>query len=392
LHVDLDAFFCAVEEKFDPSLKGKAFATGGSAEGRGVVTSCSYAARQHGIHSAMPMKMALRRYPQLMTVRSHYKEYTQLSRQVMAICGRLTALVEQISIDEAFLDVSDLPQEAEQIARELQQSIWNELGLPCSIGSASNKLMAKMATNYGKARHKAATPPMAIVHIPPGSEKEFLAELPIEAMWGIGPKSAKRFQQAGIQTIGDILKHPLAWLEEHFGKFAGELLQRAQGIDNRQVGDYEGIKSVSNEVTFFEDVGDKQAVLHTFKGLTEKVGARLRKKGLCGKTVRIKLRWPNFETITRQMTLAQPTNQDSVIYKQAATLFLKEWAPGKKVRLIGVGMAQLEQEFQQLSLFDQSYEKERKLLQAIDQLKQRYGQNAVHKGAGSENYRSWKEE
>ncbi len=392
LHVDLDAFFCAVEEKFDPSLKGKAFATGGSPQGRGVVTSCSYAARRKGIRSAMPMVQALRKCPDLIAVRGHYGEYTRFSRQVMERCKQLTPLVEQISIDEAFLDVTDLPQPAEEIAAELQMKIWSETGLPCSIGVASNKLMAKIATNIGKSSHREPTPPMAILNIPPGAEKEFLAPLPISEMWGIGPKSEKRFNQLGILTIGDILKIPFATLQQNFGKFAQELVQRAQGKDDRLVGDYEGIKSVSNEVTFFDDVEDKRMLLRTIKGLAEKVGARLRTKGLMGKTVRVKLRWPSFETITRQTSLPQPTNQDSVIYQTSVKLFMREWEPGKKIRLIGVGVAQICEQTQQLSLFDHTFEKEKKLLDALDDLHRRYGEKAIHKGVGRKNQRTWKEE
>ncbi len=391
LHVDLDAFFCAVEEKFAPSLKGKPFATGGSPEGRGVVTSCSYAARKYGIHSAMPMIQALRKFPALITVRSHYKDYVEYSRQVMDLIKQLTPLVEQISIDEAFLDVTDLPQEASQIAKELQQKIYDTLGLPCSIGVASNKLMAKIATNIGKSRHKEPTSPMAILCIPPGTEKEFLAPLPIEEMWGIGPKSAEKFKILGIEKIGDILNHPLPWLQQHFGKFAGDLMERAQGIDERPVADYEGVKSVSNEVTFFEDLGDQKLLLRTIRGISEKVGERLRRKGLSGKTVRVKIRWPDFETITRQVTLAQPTDQDKVIFQTASELFLQEWKPGKKIRLIGVGVAQICDAYQQLSLLDHSYEKEKNLLEALDTLHERFGKDSIQKGIQSDNYRSWKD-
>lgn len=391
LHVDLDAFFCAVEEKFDPSLKGKAFATGGSPDGRGVVTSCSYAARRMGIHSAMPMKQALRQYPQLILVRSHYHDYVDLSRQVMEIIKQLTPLVEQISIDEAFLDVTDLPQDGRQIAQELQQKIYSSLGLPCSIGVASNKLMAKIATNQGKARHKQPSPPMAILCIPPGTEAEFLALLPIEEMWGIGPKSAAKCRVVGIVKIGDILAQPLPWLEQNFGKFAGELVERAQGIDNRPVAEYEGVKSVSNEVTFFEDLGDEQLLLRTIRNLSEKVGERLRLHGLSGKTVRVKIRWPDFETLTRQITLEQPTNQDSLIFQTAKELFMQEWQPGKRIRLIGVGVSQICADYQQLSLLDNSYQKEKNLLDALDNLHTRFGKDSIQKGIKGDDYRSWKD-
>jgi DNA polymerase-4 len=249
LHVDLDAFFCAVEEKFDPSLIGKAFATGGSPDGRGVVSSCSYAARQHGIHSAMPMNQALRMYPQLLIVRGHYREYSNQSKEAMKIIHDLTPLVEQISIDEAFLDVSDLPAEPKRIALDLQMAIYSRLNLPCSIGAASNKLVAKIATNIGKSNHRGNTPPMAINVIEPGKEQPFLAPLPVIEMWGIGPKTAEEFYKLGIRTIGDIVKFPEEVLVKKFGNYAFDLIQRAKGIDDHPVSDLEGIKSVSNQIS-----------------------------------------------------------------------------------------------------------------------------------------------
>jgi DNA polymerase-4 len=391
LHVDLDAFFCAVEEKFDPSLKGKAFATGGSPDGRGVVTSCSYAARQYGIHSAMPMKQALRKYPPLIIVRSHYQDYVTCSRQVMELIRQLTPLVEQISIDEAFLDVTDLPQDGEQIAMDLQKKIFITLGLPCSIGVASNKLMAKIATNLGKSRHKKPSPPLAILCIPAGHEKEFLAPLPVEEMWGIGPKTAAKLKSLGINKIADILQCSQQRLGKNFGKFAADLIERAQGLDNRPVVEIEDIKSVSNEITFFEDLGDQDLLLRTLKNLSEKVGARLRRDNLSGKTVRIKIRWPNFETITRQVTLEQPTNQDSIIFHTAEELIFKDWRPGKKVRLIGVGISQICNAYQQLSLLDHTYQKEKNLLDALDHLHARFGEDSIQKGIKSDDYRSWKD-
>jgi len=390
LHVDLDAFFCSVEEKFDPTLLGKAFATGGSPDGRGVVSSCSYAARQHGIHSAMPMGLALRMYPQLLVVRGHYREYSNQSKEVMKIIKELTPLVEQISIDEAFLDVSDLPSEPKRIATDLQMVIFSKLNLPCSIGAATNKLVAKIATNVGKSNHRGNTPPMAINIIDPGKEQSFLAPLPVIEMWGIGPKTAEEFHKLGIRTIGEIVRFPEDALVKRFGNYAFDLIQRAKGIDDHPVSDYEGIKSVSNETTFFTDVKDREQLLLVIKQLSEKVATRLRRKHLSGKTVKIKLRWPDFQTLTRQMTLAQPTNQDSIIYNSALELFKLEWPSGKPVRLIGVGVSHLSTEIQQLSLFNTSFQKEKKLLNAIDELRERFGEKSIQKGIDPDNYRSWK--
>lgn len=388
LHVDLDAFFCAVEEKYDPSLKNKPFATGGSPEGRGVVTSCSYAARKYGIHSAMPMIQALRLYPELIIVESHYRSYVEHSLQMMEILNGLTPLVEQISIDEAFLDVTDLSSDSHQLASGLQMKIFSSLRLPCSIGAASNKLIAKIATNIGKASHKGDSYPMSIKVIPPGEEAAFLAPLPVKEMWGIGPKSAKQLNEAGFVNIGDIQKLSRQNLEKYFGRFADELIRRVNGIDERPVGDYEGVKSVSNEITFNHDISDEKELFAYLKLLSEKVGIRLRRKGLSGKTVRIKVRWPDFETHTRQITLKQPTNQDSIIQSAAVELFSSIWKKGKLVRLIGVGVAQLGSEFQQLLLFDDSYLTEKRLLDAIDQLKDKFGSDVVQKGVKPKGFRS----
>ena len=231
---------------------------------------------------------------------------------------------------------------------------------------------------------------MAINVIDPGKEQSFLAPLPVIEMWGIGPKTAEEFNKLGIRTIGDIVKFPEDALVKRFGNYAFDLIQRAKGIDDHPVSDFEGIKSVSNETTFFTDVKDREQLFLVIKQLSEKVAMRLRRKHLSGKTVKIKLRWPDFQTLTRQMTLGQPTNQDSIIYSSALELFKLEWSPGKPVRLIGVGVSHLSTEIQQLSLFNNSFQKEKKLLSAIDELRERFGEKSIQKGIDPDNYRSWK--
>jgi len=391
LHLDLDAFFCAVEERLNPELKGKAFAVGGSPEGRGVVTSCSYAARRNGIKSAMPMSRAIRIYPELLVVHSHYKEYTIASRQVMEVLRNLTPLFEQVSIDEAFLDVTDLPESARQIAGYLQTKIFQDLALPCSIGIATNKLIAKIATNVGKTKNKGMTAPMAIMEVPPGDEEKFLAPLPIDEMWGIGPKTAVQIKGLGIFTIGDVVKLQEEDLVKKLGKYGYVLAQHARGIDDRPVAEGDDIKSISNEITFYEDVNDEKELLNTLIKLSIKIGYRLRKKGFSGFTVRLKIRWPNFQTHTRQLTLLQPTNQDSIIIDSVKTLFFQIWKKGLKVRLIGVGVSQLTEDFQQLSLFDHKNEKEQRLLKAVDELHQKFGEKAIHRGSINHNHRNWED-
>src|SRR5690606_6228694 len=254
LHLDLDAFFCAVEEQRNPALRGKPFAVGGRPDSRGVVSSCSYPARRFGIHSAMPMARAIRLCPDLIIIEPHFGEYRRASREVMARLGALTPLVEQISIDDAFLAVTGLPGTPPAIAQGLQATIRDELGLPCSFGVATNKLVAKIANNVGKASAKGDGPPNAIHVVPPGEEAAFLAPLPIEELWGVGPKTAARLRQLGVQTIGDLARWPERELARMFGKHGADLARRARGIDERPVETEHETKSVSKEITFARDV------------------------------------------------------------------------------------------------------------------------------------------
>jgi len=391
IHLDLDAFFCAVEERRKPELHGKAFAVGGSPDERGVVASCSYAARLKGVRSAMPMARALRLCPGLIIVDPDHHTYSEASRQVMDRLHQITPLIEQISIDEAFLDVSDLPEPAEQIARQLQAQIKKELELPCSLGIASNKLVAKIATDTGKASavkdpHYAGGPPCAITVVPPGHEAEFLAPLPAIALWGIGPKTAARLEEDGIHTIGDLASCSQADLVRRFGKNGFDLAQHAHGLDERPVETSHEIKSVSREVTFAKDVADQAVLDHTLRELAGDVGHSLRKEGLTGSTVKLKLRWSDFTTLTRQVTLPQPTDLDEIIYSSASDLFNKAWRPRRPVRLIGVGVSGFGRHVQQLSLWDNTPEKQKqqqkstRLQRAVDELHKKYGDKILKRG------------
>ena len=380
LHLDLDAFFCAVEEQHDPSLRRKPFAVGGRPQARGVVSSCSYAARQFGVRSAMPMAKAFRLCPQLIIVPPRHDVYYQVSRQVMEILHNWTPLVEQVSVDEAFLDLSDLPDSPEALARRLQGNINKQLGLPCSIGAATNKLVAKIATEVGKGAVHTGDYPNAIQVVPPGEEAAFLAPLPTEMLWGVGPKTAARLAELGIKTIGEIARWPEADLVRRFGQNGELLARRARGIDNRPVVTEHAAKSISQEITFARDVRDGESLRQTLRGLTKEVGYRLRRAELSGATVRLKLRWPDFTTITRQATLPQPTDQDGEIYAAALQLFDKVWPVGRPVRLIGVGVSELQPTCRQLSLWDTDAERERRLLTTLDTLRERFGDRAVQRG------------
>jgi len=376
LHLDLDAFFCAVEELHDPNLKGKAFAVGGKADQRGVVASCSYAARQYGIHSAMPMSRAQQLCPDLIVVSAQHGSYGEISKQVMAMI-QISPFFEQISIDEAFIEVSDLPEPLIEIAEDLQQRVNTNLHLPISIGGATNKLVAKIANDWGKSQNKGPKPPNTITIIPPGDETGFLAPLPVQSLWGVGPKTAKRLGEIGVRTIGELAETPDSTLLTLFGQYGPDLQERAKGIDNRPIETEHKVKSISNEVTFARDLTDESQLLQCFRSLSEQVGRRMRKASLAGSTVQIKLRWSDFTTITRQSTLSSPTNLDQEIYETAVTLFRSNWSQGKPVRLIGLGVSNLGPPVHQLSLWEDDHQKESDLLDAVDRLRQRYGRDII---------------
>ncbi|QRN84061.1 DNA polymerase IV [Chloroflexota bacterium] len=378
LHLDLDAFFCAVEENNDPTLKGKPFAVGGQADRRGVVASCSYAARMHGVHSAMPMGQALRLCPELIVVSSRHGRYGEVSKQVMALL-EVTPFIEKISIDEAFVDVTTLPESIEQIAHMLQDRVNTQLQLPISIGGATNKLVAKIANDWGKAQKKGPTPPNTITIIPPGEEAAFLAPLPTQSLWGVGPKTAEKLKAIGIITIGGLAEAPSSTLEMVFGRFGPDLRDRARGIDDRPISMEHEVKSVSNEVTFVKDIQDATHLEQTLRQLSESVGRRLRKDSLAGTTVQIKLRWEDFTTITRQITLSSATNLDQEIFENALTLFKQNWPFGKPVRLIGVGVSNLGPPMHQLELWGDDHQRQARLLNAMDELRDRFGRNIIQR-------------
>jgi len=381
LHLDLDAFYCAVEEQRDPALRGKPFAVGGRPEERGVVSSCSYAARKFGVRSAMPMSRAVRLCPSLIVVPARHKAYGEVSRQVMERLHALTPLVEQISIDEAFLDVSDLSEPGEVIARRLQEVIRDEFGLPCSLGVAANKLVAKIASDVGKAAARSGGPPNAIQVVPSGQEVEFLAPLPVMMLWGVGPKTATRLEELGIKTMGDLARWPEADLARRFGKVGHELSRHARGLDDRPIVTTREAKSISQETTFVRDIRDGVLLRRTLRSLADQVGRRLRQEGLSGTTVKLKIRWPDFTTPTRQTTLQQPTDQDDVIYTVALKLFEQIWKTSRPVRLIGVGVSGLGPRSRQLGLWETDAARAERLQAAVDKLRERFGEQAVKRAS-----------
>ena len=377
IHLDLDAFFCSVEEINNPMLKGQVFVVGGSPQGRGVVASSSYAARFYGIHSAMPLKTALSKFPNLLCINGHYDVYREKSEKVMQLLGQYTPLVEQISIDEAYLDITDLREPIRKIAEMIQMQLLKELKLPSSLGGATNKLIAKIANNIGKKSIKTKSAPLSINIIEPGEERKFLAPLPVNEMWGIGEKTSERLNKMGIFKIGDIPLYPSEKFDNQFGNYSQVMRIRSLGIDDSPVINFGVVKSISNEITFSSDISEEQYLRKTIWNLSSKVASRLRYKSLMGGTVRIKIRWPNFQTYTRQIALSSPTHNDSIIFKTAFTLFKNNWRGNQPIRLIGVGVSQLCNSIQQFKLYENQEIKEEKLMLAIDELNMRFGECTV---------------
>ncbi len=380
LHLDLDAFFCAVEELRDPSLRSKPFAVGGRPDERGVVASCSYAARSFGVHSAMPMSQALRLCPGLIIVPGRHAAYGEISGQVMQRLRKLSPLVEQISIDEAFVDISDIPEPAADIARKLQKQIADELRLPSSVGVASNKLVAKIATETGKKAARGPDSPQALTVVEAGSEADFLAPLPVSMLWGVGPKTEKRLTELGIRLIGQLAALGERDLAALFGENGREMARHAQGLDERPVVTERETKSISQETTFVRDVNDDQMLETALRELSAQVGKNLRHEDLAATTVKLKLRWSDFSTLTRQVTLPVPTDQDEEIFETARGLLRKVREKRTPVRLLGVGVSNLGPPVRQMELWGQGSEKARKVQAALDALQDRYGENVVKKG------------
>jgi DNA polymerase-4 len=346
----------------------------------------------------MPMGKALRLCPGLIIVPSRHYLYSEVSEQVMQRLHELTPLVEQISIDEAFLEISNIHDSPELIARKLQARIHEELQLPCSIGIASNKLVAKIATEVGKSlalreikERGEVKPPNAVTVVPFGEEATFLAPLPADMLWGVGPKTSARLTELGIYTIGDIAQWPESELIRMFGENGRDLARHSKGIDDRPITTEHETKSISQEITYARDVRDDKVLEKTLHEMSVEVGKQLRKNNLAGRTIKLKLRWPDFTTLTRQTTLSSPTDQDDEIERLALDLLRAVRKPYQAVRLIGVGVTGLGQPMRQLGLWDASEarrnaavqtnsEKERKLQAVLDELRDKYGKNVIKRG------------
>ncbi len=373
LHVDLDAFFAAVEQRDRPELRGKPIAVGGgSASDRGVVSAASYEARRFGVHSAMPLRTAARLCPELIFVPVDGRKYGRVSRQVMEILRRYTPAVEQISIDEAFLDVHGseiLHGTPVDMAHSIKTAIKSELELTASVGVASTKLVAKVASNLEK--------PDGMLVLAPGNEAAFLAPLPISRLWGVGQKTATVLAEFGVHTIGDLAALPDDLLARRFGRMGPVLALRAQGIDTSRVSAAEPARSVSHEHTFDIDTADPEVLERTLLALSEGVAGRLRKGGTKARTIAVKVRDSSFHTISRQRTLAEPTDQTEVVFDAALELARPQFK-GIRVRLLGVAASHLG-EGEQMGLFAVEDERRRKATAEADAIRARYGSRAIRR-------------
>jgi DNA polymerase-4 len=336
IHLDLDAFYTAVEILENSELEGKPVIVGGRPGERGVVASASYAARAFGVHSAMPMSRALSLCPEAVIVPPRHRLYSDYSRRVMAILRQASPLFEQMSIDEAYLDVTESTgswQDAIDIARQIQRQVLEETGLSASLGVATNKLVAKVASDRDK--------PGGLTVVPPGDEAQFLAPLPVRVLWGVGPVMAGKLAEMGATTVGDLAQMPVEELRLRFGSQGAGLFRQARGIDRRAVVTEHEIKSVSQERTFRRDIADEKTLYDQLWRLSEKVAERLKRRELAAGTVAIKLRYGDFTTLTRQMTLAVPTDDEQAIFRAARMLLERSWQRGRPVRLLGVATRRL---------------------------------------------------
>jgi DNA polymerase IV len=376
LHVDLDAFFVSVELLERPDLRGKPVAVGGRPDQRGVIASASYEARKFGVRSALPTRTAYQLCPDLVLLPGRHDLYEQHSRQVMLMLREITPQIEQISIDEAFLDITGTELRygtPEKLARLLHDRVRDEFGLPCSIGVASNKLVAKIATEQAK--------PNNIRIVPVGEEAAFLAPLPVRALWGVGPKTAAILKGLGIETIGQIAQARSDELAYRLGKNgAADLLRRAHGSDESPVEDERVVKQISQETTFVKDVADVKYLRATLLELSEGVGRHLRESDLSARTIAIKLRYGDFSTFTRQTTLPQPIDLDQDIFAQAGSLFEQHWTK-RAIRLIGVAARQLSPTARQLDLFEQRNDRAERLTRTVDDIRHKYGTESLKRGS-----------
>ena len=377
LHIDMDAFFAAIEVLDDPSLAGKPVIVGGTTK-RGVVSTANYEARRFGVHSAMPVFMAKKKCPHGIFLPVRKERYAEVSRKILDILKDFTPSIEQVSIDEAYLDITgteELFGRPEKVVRRIKDRIRKEIGLTCSIGVAPNKFLAKIGSDMNK--------PDGLKIILANDVEEFLPRLPVEKIPGVGKRSLERLQRYGIKMVGDLGRFSEERLSKELGNFGHRLHELAKGADASSVVAHAEAKSISSEGTLESDTGDLSVLKGHVASHAKRVAWRLRKEGLKGGTITIKIKFSDFSAITKSHTLAQPTDSSKTISETAVKLLLN--GPLRvKVRLIGVAVSNLEKtgEDAQLGLFEkeQNKVKERKVDQAMDKIREKFGTKVITRG------------
>ena len=381
LHIDMDAFYASVEEREQPGLVGRPIIVGGSPRGRGVVSAANYRARRFGVHSAMPMARAVRLCPAAVCLPVRMQLYAAVSQQIREIFNRYTPLVEPLSLDEAFLDVTDSERlfgPAASIARAIKRAIHDELSLVASVGIGPNKFVAKIASDLDK--------PDGFVEVNPDEVQAFLDPLPVSRVWGVGNATGKELDRLGISTIRHLRQQSEPVLRDRFGKFGTHLWRLASGIDERTVVSDSEAKSISNETTFDTDISHHDTLRAWLMELTEQVCWRLRQHDLYGRTVQIKIRFPDFSTITRSHTLPAATHQTKQVWQAVLELFDKAMDnETRPLRLVGVGVSGLNNEAHrpqvQSDMFDQSIDtRQTQLDEVADAIKSRFGSTGIRRG------------
>lgn len=375
-HVDLDAFFISVEQSLNPELRGKPAVVSGNPEGRGVVACASYEARAYGLRAGMPVGLARRLCPQAIFIPGDMAKYRRFSARFFELLAELSPLVEPVSLDEAYLDLTGCDPvlgSARKTMLKFKARLREALGLTASVGIASCKVVAKVASELSK--------PDGLLEVGPGEEKEFLAPLPIGQLPGVGPRMERELKKLGLSTIGKLASSPVAFLKSRFGKVGERLYLHANGIDERRVEPPGEAKSIGRETTLPQDTLDARLLGGTLYRLVEEVGAELRSQGKQARCITLKLRFADFETITCSQTIKEGIEADQAVFEIADRLLEKALARRrKKARLIGVRVSNLTGAGKQLSLFDRSGEKLSSLSQAVDRIRQKYGFSAIETG------------
>ena len=372
-HFDLDSFFVSVEILKNPSLKGKAVIVGGQNE-RGIVTTCTYEARKFGVHSAMPMKIAMRLCPQAIVISGTYSDYSKYSQWVTDIISSKAPLFEKASVDEFYVDLQGMDRFFDPLkwTIDLRKLIINETGLPISFGIAKNKMVAKMATNEAK--------PNGFLQVPAGKEKEFLAPMAVSKIPGVGEQSNKILEFHKISFIRDIHNSTAEELEKLLGKWGRELWQKAWGTHTSTINPYRESKSISKENTYMENVTDVNFLMMEIVRMSEIICFKLRQEAKLAACVTIKIRYPDFETTSQQTTIAY-TSADDEIIPVAKGLFNKLYRKGKPVRLLGVRLSDFSNQSLQANLFS-DIERKRTLYKALDEVKNRFGRTSIIRASG----------